>query len=234
MTDEAAHILVVDDDSRLRELLRRYLSENGFRVSTAGDAGEARARLTSMAFDLIVLDVMMPGETGLDLTADLRRSNTVPILLLTAMAETEDRINGLERGADDYLTKPFEPRELLLRIRTILRRVAPPALTAGTLPLPGSGLTVGGLAIDLERLELRNGARIVRLTEAEAALLKVFSDMPGTALSRDELAQRLDLTGNPRTVDVQVTRLRRKIEPDPRFPRYLQTVRGKGYILLPD
>ncbi|MBU0726024.1 MAG: response regulator transcription factor [Alphaproteobacteria bacterium] len=234
MTDEAPHILVVDDDSRLRELLRRYLSENGFRVSTAGDAGEARARLASMAFDLIVLDVMMPGETGLDLTADLRRSNTVPILLLTAMAETEDRINGLERGADDYLTKPFEPRELLLRIRTILRRVTPPAPTAGTLPLPVVGLTVGGLAIDLERLELRNGARIVRLTEAEAALLKVFSDMPGTALSRDELAQRLDLTGNPRTVDVQVTRLRRKIEPDPRFPRYLQTVRGKGYILLPD
>lgn len=230
MSAESPHILVVDDDARLRELLRRYLSENGFRVTAAGDAAEARARLASMAFDLIVLDVMMPGETGLDLTADLRRDNPVPILLLTAMAETEDRIHGLERGADDYLTKPFEPRELLLRIRTILRRVVP----AGPAPAVGAALTVAGLTVDLDRLELRDGERTVRLTEAEAALLKVFTQAPGAALSRDELAQRLDLTGNPRTVDVQVTRLRRKIEPDPRFPRYLQTVRGKGYVLLPD
>lgn len=230
MSAAPPHILVVDDDGRLRDLLRRYLTENGFRVSTAADAAEARAKLESLAFDLLVLDVMMPGESGLDLTQDLRRTGVVPILLLTAMAETEDRINGLERGADDYLSKPFEPRELLLRIRTILRRVngAAPARAAG------APVLLGGLLFDAERLELRGPDRIVRLTEAEAALLRALAQNPGATLSRDDLAQRLDLTGNPRTVDVQVTRLRRKIEPDPRFPRYLQTVRGKGYALLPD
>ena len=232
------HILVVDDDGRLRDLLRRYLTENGFRVSTAADAAEARAKLESLAFDLIVLDVMMPGESGLDLTQDLRRTGAhtgahtggVPILLLTAMAETEDRIHGLERGADDYLSKPFEPRELLLRIRTILRRVngAVPARAAG------APILLGGLVFDAERLELRGPGRTVRLTETEAALLRALAENPGATLTRDDLAQRLDLTGNPRTVDVQVTRLRRKIEPDPRFPRYLQTVRGKGYALLLD
>ena len=230
MSAALPHILVVDDDGRLRDLLRRYLTENGFRVSTAADAAEARAKLESLAFDLLVLDVMMPGESGLDLTQDLRRTGVVPILLLTAMAETEDRINGLERGADDYLSKPFEPRELLLRIRTILRRVngAAPARAAG------APVLLGGLLFDAERLELRGPGRTVRLTEAEAALLRALAQNPGATLSRDDLAQRLDLTGNPRTVDVQVTRLRRKIEPDPRFPRYLQTVRGKGYALLPD
>ncbi|MDM7944713.1 MAG: response regulator transcription factor [Oceanibaculum nanhaiense] len=230
MSAAPPHILVVDDDGRLRDLLRRYLTENGFRVSTAADAAEARAKLESLAFDLLVLDVMMPGESGLDLTQDLRRTGVVPILLLTAMAETEDRINGLERGADDYLSKPFEPRELLLRIRTILRRVngAAPARAAG------APVLLGGLLFDAERLELRGPDRTVRLTEAEAALLRALAQNPGATLSRDDLAQRLDLTGNPRTVDVQVTRLRRKIEPDPRFPRYLQTVRGKGYALLPD
>lgn len=230
MSAAPPHILVVDDDGRLRDLLRRFLTENGFRVSTAADAAEARAKLESLAFDLLVLDVMMPGESGLDLTQYLRRTGVVPILLLTAMAETEDRINGLERGADDYLSKPFEPRELLLRIRTILRRVngAAPARAAG------APVLLGGLLFDAERLELRGPDRIVRLTEAEAALLRALAQNPGATLSRDDLAQRLDLTGNPRTVDVQVTRLRRKIEPDPRFPRYLQTVRGKGYALLPD
>lgn len=230
MSAAPPHILVVDDDGRLRDLLRRYLTENGFCVSTAADAAEARAKLESLAFDLLVLDVMMPGESGLDLTEDLRRTGVVPILLLTAMAETEDRINGLERGADDYLSKPFEPRELLLRIRTILRRVngAAPARAAE------APVLLGGLLFDAERLELRGPGRTVRLTEAEAALLRALAQNPGATLSRDDLAQRLDLTGNPRTVDVQVTRLRRKIEPDPRFPRYLQTVRGKGYALLPD
>ncbi|MEQ8252567.1 MAG: response regulator transcription factor [Oceanibaculum nanhaiense] len=230
MSAAPPHILVVDDDGRLRDLLRRYLTENGFRVSTAADAAEARAKLESLAFDLLVLDVMMPGESGLDLTQDLRRTGVVPILLLTAMAETEDRIIGLERGADDYLSKPFEPRELLLRIRTILRRIngAAPARAAG------APVLLGGLLFDAERLELRGPDRTVRLTEAEAALLRALAQNPGATLSRDDLAQRLDLTGNPRTVDVQVTRLRRKIEPDPRFPRYLQTVRGKGYALLPD
>lgn len=233
MSAAPPHILVVDDDGRLRDLLRRYLTENGFRVSTAADAAEARAKLESLAFDLLVLDVMMPGESGLNLTQDLRRAEahtgTVPILLLTAMAETEDRIHGLESGADDYLTKPFEPRELLLRIRTILRRVNAAAARA-----EGAPLLLGGLTFDAERLELRGPGRTVRLTEAEAALLRALAEKPGTTLTRDDLAQRLDLTGNPRTVDVQVTRLRRKIEPDPRFPRYLQTVRGKGYALLPD
>ncbi|RKQ68475.1 response regulator [Oceanibaculum indicum] len=234
MSAAPPHILVVDDDGRLRDLLRRYLSENGFLVSTAADSAEARAKLESFSFDLLVLDVMMPGESGLDLTQDLRRADAqtgaVPILMLTAMAEAEDRIHGLERGADDYLTKPFEPRELLLRIRTILRRVngAAPARAVG------APVLLGGLLFDAERLELRGPGRTVRLTEAEAALLRALAENPGATLTRDDLAQRLDLTGNPRTVDVQVTRLRRKIEPDPRFPRYLQTVRGKGYALLPD
>ena len=222
---ELPHILVVDDDRRLRELLRRYLAEQGFRVTVAANAAEARARLDGLAFDLIVLDIMMPGESGLDLTAALRRDGGVPILLLTAMGEAEDRIAGLERGADDYLPKPFEPRELVLRIRTVLRRVPvePPAAPRE--------VNIGSLRFDLERKVLRRGVEEVRLTAAEAGLLDALARRPGVALSREELGRQ---TGGSRTVDVQMTRLRRKIEADPRFPRYLQTVRGRGYMLQPE
>lgn len=222
-----AHLLVVDDDSRLRDLLRRYLVESGFRVTTAADAAEARAKLQSLAFDLLILDVMMPGEDGLALTESLRKDSAVPILLLTAMAEPEKRIDGLERGADDYLTKPFEPRELVLRIRNILQRVAQP-------PENGQELRLGSCRFDLKRGLLYRGRDPVHLTTAEAALLNALAKKPGEAVSREDLSQEAQCSGNLRTVDVQMTRLRRKIESDPKFPRYLQTVRGTGYVLKPD
>lgn len=225
---ELPHILVVDDDTRLRELLRKYLTEQGFRVTVAASAAEARAKLASLEFDLIVLDIMMPGESGLALTQSLRQTSRVPILLLTAMGEAEDRIAGLEQGADDYLPKPFEPRELSLRIRTILRRAAPEAAATTRV------LQLGPFSFDMERRILERGGSVVHLTEAEAALLLALAQSPGTAMSRDELNRQTGNDVNSRTVDVQVTRLRRKIESDPRFPRYLQTVRGLGYVLRPD
>ncbi|MBV9202547.1 MAG: response regulator transcription factor [Alphaproteobacteria bacterium] len=219
------HLLVVDDDARLRELLRRYLSDSGFRVTAAADAGQARSNLASFAFDLVVLDVMMPGESGLELTRALRREGRVPVLLLTAMAEPEDRVNGLEQGADDYLSKPFEPRELVLRIRNLLQR-RPVADFAPT------DIRFGGCRFDVVRGELYRGGDLVHLTAAEAGLLSSLAQKPGQAVSREELS--MSLSGNVRNVDVQMTRLRRKIERDPRFPRYLQTVRGTGYALKPD
>jgi two-component system phosphate regulon response regulator OmpR len=222
-----SHLLVVDDDRRLAELLRRYLTDSGFRVTTAGDASEARAQLSSFAFDMVVLDVMMPGESGLDLTRALRREGRVPILLLTAMAEPEDRVNGLEQGADDYLAKPFEPRELVLRIRNILQ--SRPAANTGP-----REIRFGGCRFDVVRGELFRGGDIVHLTAAEAALLSGLAQKAGQAVSREELSLSAQFSGNVRNVDVQMTRLRRKIERDPRFPRYLQTVRGTGYSLKLD
>jgi two-component system phosphate regulon response regulator OmpR len=212
------HLLVVDDDARLGGLLRRYLSDSGFRVTIAGDAAAARARLESFAFDLVVLDVMMPGESGLDLTRALRRKGQVPILLLTAMAEPEDRVNGLEQGADDYL---------VLRIRNILQRR----------PAPNAGrreIRFGGCRFDIVRGELFRGDELVHLTAAETGLLCALAQRTGQAISREELSLSGQFSGNVRNVDVQMTRLRRKIERDPRFPRYLQTVRGTGYALKPD
>ncbi len=226
MNADRPHILVVDDDHRLRELLGKFLDENGFRVATAADAADARAMLLGLAFDLIVLDLMMPGENGLDLAADLRRRSTVPILMLTAMGEPDDRIAGLERGADDYLSKPFEPRELLLRIHSILRRVPKPPDVAA--------VRLGAVLFDPARQELSRDGAPIHLTPVEAALLKALAERPGTVLSREELIARTGAGGGGRAVDVQVTRLRRKIEPTPRLPRYLQTVRGKGYVLRPD
>jgi two-component system, OmpR family, phosphate regulon response regulator OmpR len=221
------HLLVVDDDARLGELLRRYLSDSGFRVTISGDASEARAQLASFAFDLVVLDVMMPGESGLDLTRALRREGRVPILLLTAMAEPEDRVHGLEQGADDYLSKPFEPRELVLRIRNILQRR--PAADAAP-----REIRFGGCRFDVVRGELFRGGDLVHLTAVEGALLSALAQKAGQAIAREELALSAQFSGNVRNVDVQMTRLRRKIERDPRFPRYLQTVRGTGYALRPD
>ncbi len=227
MTQEQTHVLVVDDDERLRELLRRYLADNGFLVSTAGNAADARAKLGALDFDLIVMDVMMPGESGLELTRSLRQIRTTPILLLTAMGEPENRITGLECGADDYLSKPFEPRELVLRINSIMRRVGPPPGSSGPVRL-------GDHVYDLQREELSQDGRPVRLTGAETSLLTVLSRSPGEVFSREMLVERCGISGSTRTVDVLVTRLRRKIEPDPRVPSYLQTVRGQGYVLRPD
>jgi two-component system, OmpR family, phosphate regulon response regulator OmpR len=227
MSDLEPHLLVVDDDARLRELLRRYLSESGFRVTTAADAAEARANLASFAFDLVVLDVMMPGECGLVLTRALRQEGLVPVLLLTAMGEPEDRVNGLEQGADDYLSKPFEPRELVLRISNLLQRR--PATDADR-----RQVRFGGCRFDLVRGELFRGSDPIRLTAAEAGLLGSLAEKAGEAVSREELSLSAQFSGSVRNVDVQMTRLRRKIERDPRFPRYLQTVRGTGYVLKPD
>jgi two-component system phosphate regulon response regulator OmpR len=235
-----ALILVVDDDARLRGLLQRYLAEQGFRVSTAETAAEARDRLRFLQPDLVVLDVMMPGENGLDLTEALRRERAaegrppLPVLLLTARGAPEDRIAGFEAGADDYLGKPFDPRELVLRIRAMLRRASfapppapPPPLSAGPVPL-------GRLAFDAERLELSGPRGVVRLTGGEAALLGLLAQRPGDVLSRETIAQALGMDeAGERAIDVQVTRLRRKIEVDPREPRFLHTVRGRGYVLKP-
>ena len=239
MADEA-HILVVDDDARLRGLLSRYLADQGFRVTTAADAADARAKLRFVHPDLMVLDVMMPGENGLAFTASLRGDlgDVVPVLLLTALGAPEDRIAGFEAGADDYLPKPFDPRELVLRVRAMLRRSAPvpaapapagPATTTWAGPLP-----LGALAFDRERQELHGPRGPVRLTGGEAALLGALARHPGEVLSRDTLARQLGLDeSQERAIDVQVTRLRRKIEADPREPRFLHTVRGRGYVLKP-
>ncbi|WP_207458390.1 response regulator [Azospirillum sp. SYSU D00513] len=236
-TELQPHILVVDDDTRLRELLSKYLSGNGFLVSGARDAAAARAMLASLDFDLLVLDIMMPGETGLELTESLRHESDVPILLLTARGEPDDRIAGLEAGADDYLAKPFQPRELLLRINSILRRqaVRPAEPAAGTATAVRLGPVKLGRYLYLpDRDELRAGEETVRLTTAESGLLRILAASPGVTFSREELTERCRIAGNARAIDVQVTRLRRKIEADPREPRYLHTVRGEGYVLRPD
>ena len=231
--DPAAHLLVVDDDERIRGLLQKFLIRGGFLVSVARDAAQARRLLAGLEFDLIVLDVMMPGEDGIALTRDLRQHMTTPILLLTAKGETGNRIEGLEAGADDYLVKPFEPKELLLRINAILRRV-PQVRAAEAGP---KVLHLGTVRYDVDRGELWNGAEIVRLTATEAALMRIFAAQAGIPVSRERLVGDLgrdESQAQERAVDVQITRLRRKIEADPKQPRYLQTVRGEGYMLAPD
>ncbi|HJS45032.1 MAG TPA: response regulator [Rhizomicrobium sp.] len=221
------HLLVVDDDERLRGLLQRYLSANGYRVSAAPGATEARALMKGMAFDLLILDVMMPGESGFDLTRSVRQESAVPILMLTARGDPADRIEGLELGADDYLPKPFEPRELLLRVNSLLRRVAP-----AETPVLGP-VRMGEAVFDPGTSRLTRADRPVKLTGAEAALLQLFATHAGRPFSRTELCKRLNVALE-RSIDVQVTRLRRKIEEDPKLPLYLQTVRGVGYMLVPD
>jgi two-component system, OmpR family, phosphate regulon response regulator OmpR len=221
------HLLVVDDDQRLRSLLQRYLSANGFRVTAAADAAEARTLIRSIAFDGLILDIMMPGESGLDLAADLRAQSDVPILMLTARGEPEDRITGLERGADDYLGKPFEPRELMLRLTALIRRAR------NAQPPPHREIHMGQCIFDSERGELRRAGKRVRLTSSEAQLLKLFAANAGRPFSRASLCTRLNIQLE-RSVDGQVTRLRRKIEEDPKLPLYIQTIRGIGYVLVPD
>jgi two-component system phosphate regulon response regulator OmpR len=240
MSDQP-HILVVDDDRRIRDLTARFLSEQGFNVVTAVDAADARDKMKSLAFDLLVLDIMMPGENGLELTTSLRADSEVPILLLTARSETEDRIAGLETGADDYLTKPFEPKELVLRIQSILKRARNLERAAPQRRV----IKFGEFLFELDRRRLFRGEEPVYLTEAETDLLAELCNRAGEVVTREELtassastaeteeAAAPDASGS-RQVDVQVTRLRRKIENDPRFPRYLQTVRGRGYLLQPD
>jgi len=234
MVEEAPHILVVDDDTRLRGLLKKYLMDQGFRVTVAANAQDARRQLVSLDFDLIVLDRMMPGEDGVSLTRSLRVERNVSILMLTAMAETEARIAGLEAGVDDYLSKPFDPRELLLRIQTILRRSSDGTSAARADVDGDKPIRLGAFKFEPGREQLTNEAGPVRLTSAESSLLRVLAENAGQILSRTDLSRMCGINGAERTIDVQVTRLRRKIEPDPRMPRYLQTIRGRGYILRPD
>jgi two-component system phosphate regulon response regulator OmpR len=226
--DDAAHLLVVDDDSRIRSLLHRFLSQNGFRVTVAASASEARAKLDSLAFDLLVLDVMMPGESGLDLARAVRARSAVPILMLTARSEADDRIAGLETGADDYLTKPFNPRELLLRVGGILRRANG---SGGSASEPE--IRFGPFAFHRGRGELKRGDEVIRLTDRERDLLAALAERPGQVIPRSAIAGDDGAPGD-RAVDVVVTRLRRKIEADPSNPLLVQTVRGLGYRLLAD
>ncbi len=228
-----AHILIVDDDERIRGLLQKFLARNGFWVTTARDAAHARRLLKGLEFDLLVLDVMMPNEDGITLTKSLRETLNTPILLLTAKAETGERIMGLEAGADDYLTKPFEPKELVLRINAILRRV--PVETP--IDIPPKTLQLGDVHYDVSRGEIWRGTELIRLTATESTLMRIFSSAIHQSVSRSKLVEDLGRdTGQSqeRAVDVQITRLRRKIEDDPKNPRYLQTVRGAGYMLAPD
>jgi two-component system, OmpR family, phosphate regulon response regulator OmpR len=231
VTDAASHVLVVDDDVRLRALLSRYLAEQGFRVTTAGTAAEARDKLRVVQPDLLVLDVMMPGETGLSLTAALRaEKQDVPVLLLTARGAPEDRIAGFESGADDYLGKPFDPYELVLRLRAMLRRTAPAPAPAA----PAGPVRLGRLSFDVTRAELLDADGVVHLTGGESALLQALARTPNEVLSREQLVDTLQMDdATERAIDVLVTRLRRKLEPDPREPRFLHTVRGRGYVLKP-
>ena len=233
MSETDAHLLIVDDDERIRGLLQKFLIRNGFLVSAARDAAHARRILAGLDFDMIVLDVMMPGEDGVSLTRAIRKTSDTPILLLTAKSETEDRIKGFEAGADDYLAKPFEPKELLLRINAILRRM-PEAEPARGLP---KVLALGPIRYDIDRGEMWRGEDPVRLTATESQLMRLFAAQPGQAISRAKLVEDLGRDGGQaqeRAVDVQITRLRRKLETDPKQPRYLQTVRGAGYMLAPD
>ncbi len=227
------HLLIVDDDTRIRGLLQKFLMKHGFCVTAARDSAHASRLLQGLDFDLIVLDVMMPGKTGVEFTQEYRKKSKTPILLLTAKGEIEDRIKGLEAGADDYLSKPFEPKELLLRINAILRRV-PDIKPVNAAP---KVLHFGSLRYDVERSELWNGDALVRLTGTEVQLMRIFVDHLNESISREKLVEKLGRDSgraHERAVDVQITRLRRKIEQDSKRPLYLQTVRGAGYMLASD
>ena len=225
INDEAPHLLLVDDDRRIRDLLSRFLGNEGYRVTTAKSAAAARAKLTGLDFDLLILDVMMPGETGFEFARRLRETSQVPIIMLTARHEAESRIEGLQIGADDYVAKPFEPRELLLRIANILKRVAPAAVETV------ESVAFGPYVYHLERGELRNGEEVVHLTDREREMLRILAAAPGETVPRGALTGN-GANGNERAVDVQINRLRRKIERDPANPLFLQAVRGIGYRLV--
>lgn len=229
MGNDCAHILVIDDDLRLRSLLQRYLQENGYAVSCAKDAENARMFLKQYIFDLLIIDVMMPNETGLEFLQKLRKDSDVPAIVLTAMRETEDRISGLEAGADDYLPKPFEPKELLLRINNILRRVPKVSVENDKL------LRLGKFSFNMATKEFcHEETGLVHITPVEQSILCILGQKNGQIFTREKLAEILGAGQSPRSIDVQVTRLRKKIEKDSKNPRYLQTVRGKGYMLLTD
>ncbi len=224
--DDAPHLLLVDDDKRIRDLLSRFLAAEGYRVTTADNAADARAKLNGLEFDLLILDVMMPGENGFDLAKSIRGGSPVPILMLTARDAAESRIKGLEIGADDYVTKPFEPRELSLRIGAILKRAQPPATP------PAESVRFGPFVFHIGRGELRRGDEVIHLTDREREMLRILAATPGETVPRMALAGSTGANANERAVDVQVNRLRRKIETNPATPLYVQAARGVGYRLV--
>ncbi len=222
MNKNIFHILVVDDDDRIRELVKEYLEENNFLVTTAVDALDAKKKLEIIKFDILILDIMMPGESGLSLTKEIKKKNQTPIILLTAKGETGDRIHGLELGADDYLGKPFEPRELLLRIKNILNKIQKPLLP--------DEIYIGSALINLKKLDIKKNKKTIKINPQEKKVLEKMLEFPGEVFSRDDIGKMINIS-KERTIDVVITRLRQKIESRPKNPKYLQTIRGSGYVL---
>jgi two-component system phosphate regulon response regulator OmpR len=222
MNKNLCHIMVVDDDDRIRELVKQYLEENNFLVSTARDALAAKAKLEIINFDILILDIMMPGQSGLSLTKEIKKNNPVPIILLTAKGETQDRIEGLEGGADDYLAKPFSPKELLLRVNNIMNKVQKPILL--------DEIYIGDAFIDLKKLDIKLNNKVVKINPQEKKVLEKMIEVPGKVFTRNDIGKIIKVT-KERTIDVMITRLRHKIETNPKNPKYLQTIRGSGYVL---
>ena len=222
MNKNTFHILVVDDDDRIRELIKEYLIENGFLTTTAKDALDAKGKIEIIRFDILILDIMMPGQSGLSLTKEIKKKNSTPIILLTAKGETHNRIKGLELGADDYLGKPFEPKELLLRIKNILNKIQKPILS--------DEIYIGGTLINLKKLNIKMNNKIKKINPQEKKILEKMLESPGKVFSRDDIGKIINIS-KERTIDVMITRLRQKIESSPKNPKYLQTIRGSGYVL---
>ena len=222
MNKNVFHILVVDDDDRIRELVKEYLVGNNFLVTTAKDASDAKKRLQIVKFDILVLDIMMPGESGLSLTKEIKKINSIPIILLTAKGETRDRVEGLELGADDYLGKPFEPKELLLRINNILNKIQKPILP--------DEIYIGNTIVNLKKLDVKINNKMIKINPQEKKILEKMLEYPGKVFSRDDIGKIINIS-KERTIDVMITRLRQKIESKPNNPKYLQTIRGAGYVL---
>ena len=222
MNKNIFHILVVDDDDRIRELVKQYLEENNFLVTSAKDALDARKKLEIVKFDILILDIMMPGESGLSLTKEVKKKGSTPIILLTAKGETQDRIKGLELGADDYLGKPFEPKELLLRIKNILYKIQKPILA--------DEIYIGNTIVNLKKLKIKTNNKIKKINPQEKKVLEKMLESPGKIFSRDNIGKIINIS-KERTIDVMITRLRQKIETNPKNPKYLQTIRGSGYVL---
>jgi len=222
MKNNTFHILVVDDDDRIRELVKEYLEENNFLVTTAINSSDAKKKLGIIKFDILILDIMMPGESGLSLTKEIKKNNTTPIILLTAKGEASDRIQGLELGADDYLGKPFEPKELLLRIKNILNKIEKPLIP--------SEVNIGKAIINLKKLSIKMNNKIIKINPQERRVLEKMLEKPGKVFSREDIGKIINIT-KERTIDVMITRLRQKIELSPKNPKYLQTIRGSGYVL---
>ena len=222
MNKKTFHILVVDDDNRIRELVKEYLEDNNFIITTAKDASDAKKKLEIIKFDIMILDIMMPGESGLSLTKSIKKNDSTPIILLTAKGEPRDRIEGLEIGADDYLAKPFEPKELLLRIKNILNKTKK--------PLKSNDIHVGNVLINLNKLEIKKNNKVKKINPQERKVLEKMLETPGEVFSRNEIGKIINIS-KERTIDVMITRLRQKIESNPKKPKYLQTIRGSGYVL---